>query len=484
MTDPGDGAAEVTFALMEIGERIIGVDIASLTEAHPIEMLTPLLIEHPALLGAFRLRGHIIPLLDLTVLCGLGRDGRPPKIAAILGQGERMMALAVQSITGLARRPRAAVQRLGGEAGTAIFVGGFYDGARLINVIDPAAVFRQSGLPTAERFRREDSRLGSIGSGNAYLTFRAGGASFAAPAVEVHRTLPRQPVERNALTAGACLGSVTVGGTRIPVLDGPSVLGLGQARERADPEIVVIGYPDGRLFGLAVDVICQIASFAPSELRPPPALLGGGCATIEAVVSREPGHLTYVLRVPHLRGMEKLSSIARLSETARETGPTSGMLQGAAVVALQQERRRYLIFRAGGRYAVPIEAIVRIVEPPASVTPMNHWTPGLLGLFSVNGTTTTLVCLARHFYADPGADRDRQRVLLVRSGDEQVGFLVTSVDSIETSVWSAENVDAARHRSRMIQTGQGDARQLLPCLEIESMAQEISRQFQGESALA
>ncbi|WP_234210023.1 chemotaxis protein CheW [Rhodovulum sulfidophilum] len=103
---------EATYALMEVDGGVIGIDIEHLSEVAPIDALSPLLVAHPALMGAIRLRGHIIPVVDPRGVSGIAPTGAPPGIAAILNQGDRVLALAVNTISGLARLPDTAVQPL------------------------------------------------------------------------------------------------------------------------------------------------------------------------------------------------------------------------------------------------------------------------------------------------------------------------------------------------------------------------------------
>ncbi|TDX25551.1 chemotaxis protein CheW [Rhodovulum visakhapatnamense] len=516
---------EATYALMEVGGGVIGIDIAHLSEVYPIDALSPLLVAHPALMGAIRLRGHIIPLVDPRAVSGIGPVGDAPGIAAILARGDRVVALAVNAVSGLARLRRDDVQGLAsGDTAAPFFVGGFFHGGKLVNVVDPAAIFALGGLPTATRFRRDEGDRGATGEGRAYLTFRAGGATFAAPAVEVHRTLPRQDIERNALTGGDCLGSVTVNGLRIPVLDAPGILGLGAARERPNPEIVVFSFSGDRLIGLAVDVISNIATLRQKDLHAAPALLGGGAGSIGAVAVASDGAQTYVIRVERLREMKGLQAIAEMSapvapqatrpgppasgsaaDTAPsdqhdtlEPAPDTGPLDETGIAAetapetdvlpspdaLFRDRRRYLIFQAGTAHAAPIESIARIIEPPATITPIAHPFPGVLGFFPVDGATTTLVCLSRFLGAGAPRKGQHQRVLLVGSGDRRIGFLVPSVEGIEAATWRALNTAAAPFREQMVSLGRGADLRVLPCLDICRLAVDIAERFHDHNVYA
>ncbi|ANB35929.1 hypothetical protein A6024_18555 [Rhodovulum sulfidophilum] len=518
---------EATYALMEVDGGVIGIDIEHLSEVAPIDALSPLLVAHPALMGAIRLRGHIIPVVDPRSVSGIAPTGAPPGIAAILNQGDRVLALAVNTISGLARLPDTAVQPLAaGGAETPFFVGGFFHDGQLVNAVDPAALFALGGLPVAARFRRDERpRNGSGGEGRAYLTFRAGGATFAAPAVEVYRTLPRQTVERNALTGGDCLGSVTVNGLRVPVLDATGLLGLGGTRERPDPEIVVFGFGDDRLIGLAVDVISRIATFRTDDMQPPPALLGSGAGAIASLAIAEDGAQTYVIGVERLREMKGLQAIAEMSAPvspkpaahtsaparpaaaampARPSGigaepvtdtipasapgapsdPDAGEAPTLSPDSLIRDRRRYLTFQAGIAHAAPIEAVIRIIEPPSAITPMMHPVPGVLGFFSVGGRATTLVCLSRFLGEAPPRKGQPRRILLVGPVERRIGFQVSSVDGIEPANWRALNTAPAPFREEMVSLGRGTAPRLLPCLDICRLAADIAERFHDHNIYA
>lgn len=489
MPAPSPSAELTTFGLMQVGESMIGVNIENLTEVYPLGELAPLMVSHPAFLGAMRLRGRLIPVFDPRVMCGLPAAEEPRGIAAILTHAERLVGLAVNEITGLAKTDATALQRLEtGEADSGgLFFGGFYYKDRVVNVIDPVALFAIPGLPSAERFRRQEDTHHAAGR-KAYLTFRAGGATFAAPAVDVHGTLPRQPVDRDALAGGPCLGSVRVNGVRIPVLDAPAVLGLGATRERENPEIVVIGFEGEQLLGLAVDVICRIAGFAQDSLRPAPALLGGGQAALGALVTEEDGQQTYIVRVDHLRQDKDLQSMAALSGKVDESdgrkAPAHNRADNAIAPisdetgenadAIFRERRRYVVFRAGGRFAVPIENIIRILEPPKGVTPFRNAGQGVVGLFSVDGQPVTLVCLSQYLFIGGRSGSERQRVLLAGNPGRQIGILVDSVDGIETSTWRAANTDPSPFLEQMVKLGRGGARVVLPCLDVDALSERIA----------
>ncbi|WP_414898394.1 chemotaxis protein CheW [Rhodovulum sp. YEN HP10] len=521
---------ETTYALMEVEGGVIGIDIEHLSEVAPIDALSPLLIAHPALMGAIRLRGHIIPVVDPRSISGIDPVGAPPGIAAILNQGDRVLALAVNAISGLARLADNAVQPLTtGGSGTPFFVGGFFHEGQLVNVVDPAALFALAGLPVASRFLRDERpRRGAGSEGRAFLTFRAGDATFAAPAVEVHRTLPRQSVERNALTGGDCLGSVTVNGLRVPVLDATGLLGLGGAREISDPEIVVFGFGDDRLIGLAVDVISRIATFRPDDLQPPPALLGGGAGAIASLAIAEDGAQTYVIGGPRLREMKGLQAIAEMSapvspklaahataparpggaaiparpagigaeaapdslsaaasgDLLSDPGSDPGETSAPSPDALIRDRRRYLIFQAGIAHAAPIETVMHIIEPPSAITPMTHRAPGVLGFFSVGGRATTLVCLSGFLGEAPPRKGQHSRVLLVGPSERRIGFQVSAVEGIEPANWRALNTAPAPFREEMVSLGRGTAQRLLPCLDICRLAADIAERIHDESIYA
>jgi purine-binding chemotaxis protein CheW len=90
-------------------------------------------------------------------------------------------------------------------------------------------------------------------------------------------------------------------------------------------------------------------------------------------------------------------------------------------------RIEYLAFLlAGDTYAVQISFIAEILKPPP-ITEVPRAPREIIGVMSVRGRLVTVIDLRRRFrLAEQAADR-KTRILLVETGEEQIGLLVDEV---------------------------------------------------------
>jgi purine-binding chemotaxis protein CheW len=91
------------------------------------------------------------------------------------------------------------------------------------------------------------------------------------------------------------------------------------------------------------------------------------------------------------------------------------------------KRTEYLAFvLAGDTYAIQIAHIAEILKPPP-LTQVPRAPRSVIGVMSVRGRLVTVVDLRRRFrLAEQPTDR-KSRILLVETGEEQIGLLVDEV---------------------------------------------------------
>lgn len=469
-------AGRILLGLMDVGGRRIGIDIRHLVEVCTIQDLAPLMVGRREVLGVINLRGTMIPVLDPIVLCQQETTGQPPSVAAILEHGERLVALGVDRISGLSEIGARDVQSLySGRAhpGNAV-TGGVYVQGEAINLVDPEHVFALPDLPSSVAVLRSHRRAATDGA-RPYLTFRSGGATFALDAVRVFSTVPRQRITTGSLTGGHCLGTITYHDRRVPVMEANGVLGIGEPARRETPEIVIMHFPDDRLLGFAVDVICRIQLISKHDLRPAPGLLAGEKMAIGATLTDERGNPTFVLDPEALQAAEELRNVAEMSDQPRRKRGTAAVAAagegGARVV---HEQVRHLVFTAGQRLAAPVTQVVRILEPPQAVTPLPARGHGVTGLFTVDEMVTPLVCLSTLLGLAPSAAPGRPRVLLVGAVGQRIGLSVQSLDGIESSIWRSDGTAELARASGLVQLRAPGGPHVLPRLDLEALAASVA----------
>jgi purine-binding chemotaxis protein CheW len=92
-------------------ERLCALPLEGVLEILRPPVLRPAVNPPPFLLGAARIRGAVVPVVDAAVLLGAGRSAAPARLI-LLRLGARAVALAVEAVLGVRAVPRATLQQL------------------------------------------------------------------------------------------------------------------------------------------------------------------------------------------------------------------------------------------------------------------------------------------------------------------------------------------------------------------------------------
>lgn len=475
----GSTDTRMRVGLLEVGGKKFGLDIQFLGEICMIQEILPLLTGRSDVLGAIELRGNIIPLVDPMMLCQAGACKEPPRLAAIVEYGDRMLALGVDRALNITDFDMEDIQPLYDEGrSTSVPVeSGVLSEDTSINLLEPRGIFDLEDMPTRAN-EEQGARNKELGMSRAFLTFEAGGATFGLDAVQIYGTVPRQTIEVGTITGGDCLGAIVYLNRRVPIMDATRVLGLGDRLRRDKPEIVVVNFPDGRLLGLAVDVIQQIRMVRQSDLMDVRELMGEDASLFSSVLTRADGRQVFILDPATLLQREMLVKMSTLSDKPPKTDRVKTTLtldagKGAnEVVRVQQ---RCIVFSAGLRACAKITDVVSILPVPDHLTPIQVSEPAVIGIFSFDKKAVPLVSMVSTLgQFDQQEDESMSRVLLVGAPDQRVGFLVSSVDGIETTEYIARADRKSTVSDRVAKLKSPDIKALMPFLDLEAQAKAIS----------
>lgn len=486
-TPGGREAAAGIIGLLRCDGHAFGIPSEALLEVAPVGTLDTLLSPEPAVLGAVRLRGSLIPVLDPFALCGLPRmraeDGAGCAIAAVLTDGTAMVALGVSGIAGLRRCARDEVQGLG--AGSAALSGHALLDGEIVHILDPASLLARSDIPrAARRLRRRSASSGADHS--KHLIFAAGDAVFALTAEHISGTVPRQDLAERWLGSGESTGCLRVQGRRVPVIDPGGLLGLGAPARDGAAEYVVLRMPEDRLVAFAVDDVCRIQPVPRERVR----LWDDGPSAASALIAGTfewDGRMVFLLDAARLRSDPRLATLAELSDRdqddaqdreAAKAGPDPGET-GQGVI---RERVRHIVFRAGGRVAAPIGQVARIIVPPAELTLCRAAVPGLCGLFLVDDQPVPLIDLSVYRGQAPPGQQVDARVLLARTEAGLVGLLAEAVEGIADSDWRSCPDARMPGGGDLVQLRLRGAPVVLERLDLQAMADAIRARWRSPLA--
>ena len=462
-----------TYAVFHVGERLVSATIAEVAEVCAVPGLSQLLVSAPGLLGSLQLRGRMIPLYDLEHLCGAQTEERAPKLAVILQHEDRLIGLRMDRMEGFISLSPADIQEISGteQSASAYTRRCFWHGEKFVSIINNSALFSDSRLPTALRDRPDLSRRAASDK-RPHLKSTLGRAQIAIDARVIQNTVPRRAVDHGALSVGACLGSITHNGSRIPVMNTGALLGLGDAKPPDTPEIVLLKLSDERRIGLAFDTIDSMQAIDISELAPTPETLGDVRHVLSRVRLGDDPSQVFILDLAALEELPVIKSFAELSDDPPEQTQTRTPDEETGAITYAQER--FLIFTAGRRMAAPAAQIRRIIPMPETIVPLDDRFRPAVGVFSVDGLSATVIHL-RDVAGGAGTSSPPSHALLVPLENTLFAFAVEEVNGLASSVWLAGGDQDDEGAKPTVVNLAGEDQSVLPLQDLRGLAAEITR---------
>jgi len=437
------------FGSFHLDETELVVGIETLQEVVPFpERITRMPLAPDHLLGFFNLRGEIVPVVNLKRILGASPEAAAPsssqKVAIVECEGARI---------GLLFDATGEVLRVGDEArchfrygtGTAhpVLSGALKleGGARVLQVLDASAILRVENIPQIVEWQnREGGAARRRGRLRAHfkkcITFRCGGGLLGFQIEGIHEIMRVPQIQKSVLKSEVCLGNIPLRDRVIPVVDFSRFLGgdgTSVAAAASDERRIIVMQLEERLFGLLVDAVENIVSYAEEEMLPIPLLamsqarLFRGCipdpqaGNIILLDHREIFSNTALLELT--QGHSRLYEAEAGSDAA---GAGGGKTKSS------RERQVYIAFTLGERFGLPIGQVHEIIDFPRQILHAPGQHPFVLGLIPLRGEMVTIVdTRALYKMAEGQGVSEKTKVLLLKRTDgEKVGFVVDSLESI------------------------------------------------------
>ncbi len=380
-----------------VGNEQFGVPMAIVREVARLPRVTRVPHAPASLIGLGNFRGTVLPVVSFARLAG--RTGESERRVILLDTANPL-ALAVDEVASLGQDDR--IARIDIEALT-------------------ARDFAGAGRKARVAARSAETQGAEAESAVTLVAFTVAGQDYALPIATVQEVLRLPPDIALLPHADAVVvGSIAVRDALLPLLSLKALLALAGAGDPRRPRVVVVKIGTHRV-GLVVDAMRAILRVPERDIDAVPAVLARGSAEarVQAICRIDGGQrLVSVLAIDHLV-REDLT--ARLLQGAEET-----MAEHKAAEASAQ----FLLFRIGeAEFGLPIEAVVEVARPPAKLTRLPR-APGFVqGVMNLRGQVIPVIDQVQRFAATTVSGA-RRRVIVVRLGEVQAGFLVDAVSEV------------------------------------------------------
>lgn len=349
------------------------------------------------------------------------------------------------------------------------------DGGRVSVVLDLDAVLATQGVRSAVELRTADADgaddAGEQDAGEFYVLFRAGGACLALD-TSAARRVERYPEGLDSeITHPFLRGFHRVRGNLMPVVDVAALLGMPANADGgiARNILVVRGAGVSGEVALCIDEVLAVRRVRDAEIE---------TVSGEAVFTRGEclrGGFLHAGKTPVLvLNTDVFREAVQVVEggALQETDATGEEARNASAMPVH-----HLVYKAGGSLlATALIGIEAVAKLPADYIDLRQPGRALVGMGSRNGRALTLIDLGVLLGAAPVAINDDRRVLVTASGKGLFGYVVESVNFMESAV--AEPLPHPDRRShgqvppfsRMIRT-HGENRDRAACvLDLAALA--------------
>lgn len=450
--------ARAVYGAFDCDGMALALPISALREVVPWQPLRQLPCAAPAVLGGLDVRGTVVPVVDLGLALGRPAGAGRPTLVIVIVHAGHLLGMQADRITGMFESDAPALAGAGGDPAQVgpLYIGSLRrsDTGQLVSLLCTAALARLPGLPLVPDLERSQAAArtqeGQTATLRPVLLLRCGRFGLALDALAVHATLSEPQLQPSVLRQGACLGVLAYAGRHIAAVDLGALTGLTlPGAVGTQRQAVVLRWAEGDL-ALLVDEVLDVVPAHDTQRVPvpalalpqpqffeglwplqalPPALAEGPVASLRQfyALSAQGLHDDSALR-----GLAATNTpVVLLGQQRTPTAqPRSGSGRDRPDPAAEPTGQVVITYDLLSELATPIEQVAEILrfDPALVVHPAGT---ALFGMLVDRGRTIPVLCLRALAGLPRGEWQPDACVLVVRSGDQWLGFGVGRLRAIE-----------------------------------------------------
>lgn len=381
-----------------------------------------------ALEGVFKLRGQVVPVVNLGTWLQLPGSAVPPHIMVLGTQGQ-VIGVAIDAIHGLLRVRASRVQTVLHDAADDDFFSSVLsldDDNGLLSVLDPLRLMDKarawagegsnvlSGAPT-EADAHGHTPGGGASQTHTQALVKVGAAALGVPFQHVREVLVQPPVQRVFGRETALLGMVRWRGVDVPLADPAKVLQLSLAPAEQGKRLMMVLDHGGRHLALPVDGVMAVRAFAEETVQAASDTALAPAGTYTGSTTLEDGQRVLLLDSAHVlaaygfKPLQAHSALALAAHTATASAP-------------ERAAQAHIVFDMGGEWAAPMSALLEITPFPLGFKPAVGSHPAITGTCEWRGKTLPVLDLR-----PPPTPTAAPKLMVVQAHGRVGGLVVNDV---------------------------------------------------------
>ncbi|HLZ82168.1 MAG TPA: chemotaxis protein CheW [Caulobacteraceae bacterium] len=436
-----DGVGARRFLTFHVDRRLYALPADEVSEVIRLPAVARVPQSPRSLLGVANLRGSVIPLASVRALLGRAEIDASANSRAIVLDGAAPVALAVDGVEALVTLEAGQVEtrqaELAADPGERLrgaFLGG--SGKGVTKILDIKSLLDADFTPRARLGKARpggpptslERTTDTAAAGLKLVSFLVAGQEYALGIEAVQEILPMpKGVATDPRAEALVLGVAAFRDTLLPLMSLRGLLGFAEAAPADGSEKVIVVAVSGVLVGLVADRMGSIVSADPSAIDAVPPVLAaraGGETQIKAIARVDGGRRLISILDTAILFREDV--MRRLAGEAREEVAT--MEDGA----IGGGESQFLVFRLGAEeFGLPIASVDEVTRAPEQITRVPGTPRFLQGVINLRGEVLPIVDQRRRFDLPAfEGDKQRQRLVVVRSERHRAGLVVDSVSEV------------------------------------------------------
>lgn len=477
------------YGVFHITGMNIGVCAQNIQEVVKDEDIQPIPTSYEYIVGAINLRGVVVPVIDLGIYLK-----KPPfmmldRSIAILRHNDQIVGLVVDRVIGISDCETSNLKVADGfNLSSGYFMNG--DDATAVTIVTFESIARLPGVDTVEA--KSGRCIESRGESLYLLLMESGHLSVAVPSSIVHTILIDPRVQDSALRSSVCAGVIEVDGKNVPALEFAQMCGLKGAR-RTHTQAFVVKYEAG-MVAFLIDSIVDVVLTHSKDLISTPARGAGYAPMVKGVIPNniakvrdgvDSGYL--VIDEDQLLNSSTALTFASLNTLSRDRKNEACQV-GSDGTGSTHETIQALVFNLRGEMAVRVSEVSEII--PWNREKELHGASGQARFLVENrGTILPVFCLAECAGVSPGQMTDESRILIINGRHQTMGFLVSSLVSIESVLQSkAERTQGSGYgavkSSGLVTVKRESGTMMIQLIDIRRICDDIESSEQATDRIA